>query len=215
MNSYLLLFSKYSLFDLHAGEHGPKFGCREFVIYYIRYLMNKVEEKDYPNINFYFGHTVDKVTKTVVDKYIPFANEIWKDKVNVSLVNLYDIEDSPDVEYCKKPGTKYDITFDSALQYKDVPLVKITGAVNPLDVSLLLLMSWFGKEFSSDELEKYYLAKKHTDLIQDSYTSFDYVYSPYSRSRVNGPETYMTYLDNYNKTLYNQINENYLLHKGE
>jgi hypothetical protein len=207
MKNYLFLLSGMAIKD-YDRSLSPYSFCREIVIYYYeKQLLRFKEEKDYPDINLYIGHDFTNSNPEIVSRYISFANEIWKNKVEVSLVNLYDIDDSPDVKLCKDLFTGKKYSEREPIHFVDVPLLKIHSAVNSLDLSIFLHTTWYNKTFANSKTEMYYLAKKYTDLIPDTFFSiYNLRYNIYNIP--NGPETYLEYLQENNIELYNKINDN-------
>lgn len=207
MQNYLFFMSNKSIQTQSSWNYRNKYTCREIILRDYDRLMVGVPVEDYPKINLYFGHGMDTKPE-IVERYIPFCNEIWKNRFEVSIVNSWDITDSPDIDWCKSEFKK---GMDSFGNY---PLIKVCGAANPEDLSLLLHTTWYNKVMQSQYLKMYYLARKYSDLIPDW---FDFYYNtrPGAYLYVTGPGLYITWQEKYNNKLFNDINKVYEEHKGE
>jgi hypothetical protein len=189
----------YHLYIAGGYIANTQIGCRETLLWYYRNNINHTRKEYRPNKIIYFGHR-GVVPTEVIDRYLDTCNTIWKGKVDVELVKLKDIND------CSQTR---DYRYTS---YKDTVLMKVRGAVNPLDLSCVLKMSWFKDKMGTTEFAKYVCAKKYSDLITNDYLPFS------SRNRyINGPEVYIGYLNNWNRTdkLTQDINSLYQEHQNE
>lgn len=159
-----------------------KFSCRESLIYgYSDYASSN--HKQY----FYFGHVSyqdgDKITRI----YTTLCNEIWKDKVPFEIVKIKDIN-----IYNSYGSQDFEATVED---YPELPLIKISN-VFPIDLSLILYMSWYGIT-DLGNIKRYFAARKYSDLIPNEYQGF----------MGNGPDSYIYYSTRGNYDLLNKIND--------
>jgi hypothetical protein len=190
MNNYLLFLDK----EKRVGYN--RFSCRESFISAYRSTIKNYYNRKYANIPIYFGHAERDIEK-VVERYVPFCNEIWRGKVKFELIELKDIDSIEAKYYYKCYGS-------------NPILIKTIGVVNPLDISLILYYTWFGNFGGYINLKKYYLAKKYSDLIPNYLTNLRCGHGYYT-----GPYTYIGELSIYNYFLFSQINQIYSEHSSE
>lgn len=191
MNNYLLFL------DIRTGWN--RYSCRETLCNYYRRNTRSAYNRRFVGIPVYFGHNYQVSNNNFVDRYLPFCKEIWGDRVKYELVNLKDITSSTEAINWYKSNPQ------------DITLIKTTGLVNPLDISLILFYTWFGNFQGHTDLKRYFIAKKYSDLIPDYRKSLHCWNGFY-----NGPESYINHaLYYHNNHLYDQINNLYLQHSGE
>jgi hypothetical protein len=173
-------------------------GCRETLIHIYRNNINHTIKTARPNKVIYFGHRGNIPTE-VINRYLYACNTIWQGKVNVELVKIRDIQDCPQTRSYRFSGS-------------NPTLIKIKGSVNPLDISTILKLSWFGNRMGTTDFAKYVCAKKYSDLITNDYLPFS------SRNTyISGPEKYIYYLNQWHRhdKLTLDINSLYQEHHSE
>lgn len=184
----------YFLFNTADKYHDNsyRFTCRETLIRQYSYR--------YPADNFYFGHVAFQYAnlKEIKNIYKTLCDEVWKGNVPYEIIELKDIED------CECRSYFYHLEL-----YPNNPLIKIPNNINPLDISLILLLSWYGKIPSIGLQEKqYFITKKYSDLIPNFY---DDTNSPQYLGQIsgNGPRKYIDMLERADLILYNRISKLY------
>jgi hypothetical protein len=195
----------YTLFSENGRTYNTTYGCRERLIRgYNRTLSRPKSDKIVLNRNIYFGHVSNRevIPQTVIDRYLPICNTIWKGRINCELIKFKDITNN-----CQAKNVLHYYS-----GFTDIPVVKVKGLVNPLDLSLILLLSWFGNT-SNLYIKRYFLTKKYSEFIPDYRRDFPTDVSYWNS--FNGPESYMSFIRWNNKSLSSEIDKIYDIYKEE
>jgi hypothetical protein len=194
MNSYILLATNN---EKDFNDYLTLRSCREFCVKYLYRFMKYSPEKER---NIYFSHYEVTGSEKANLKLPELASKIWKDKsIEFELVKLTDIKDST-------VATQYvNIWKEEYPDLLNTQLLKVNKYINPLDLSLLLYLSWFGvQNIGETAMKKYLFAKLNTDLIPDLYTKK--IGELISSDIVNGP---VSFVQNMRLTEFNKLTELY------
>jgi hypothetical protein len=179
MNSYILLATNN---NNDSNQYLTRRTCREFCV---RYLYGFMEHSPKKERNVYFGHYKVAGSEKANLKLPELASKIWKDKsIEFELVKLTDIKDST-------VAAQYvNIWKEEAPNLLNTQLLKVNKYINPLDLSLLLYLSWWGiSNIEETAMKKYLFAKLNTDLIPDLCT--EKIGELISSDTVNGPVSFI------------------------
>ena len=191
----------YDYFFLTSNGYIDRFGCREALIYAYANRFNMTND----DTHFYFGHVLGATAKIdkVKEVYKNLCDTIWKGNIEYKIVQLKELKKD-----CSQEIDKY------KKEYPNTVVIKIDRNVNPRDISLILYLSWFGLIPDIDSsTRKYYIAKKYTDKIPNTYSDTNTVFNNLTGG--NGPNLYMSRLYNQNFNLYNELDSLYLEHTDE
>lgn len=189
MYDYLFLMD-----NIHNGCSHE--GCRELLVGDYRELMENYSRETRLKTNLYFGHCSFSSMDTediIVGRYLPYANLIWNNRVTTSIIKVKDITDSPDVNELKG-------------YYGDLSLLRTSYCVNPMDVSFLLYLTWFGEDTLKEDNEhnelRMYMLGKLNGLIPNGFHFYKRDEDDY---HCDGPESFIWYLQEENRQLYDQL----------
>jgi len=194
----------YDYFFLTSNGYIDRFGCREALIYAYAGRFSMTND----DTHFYFGHVLGATAKIdkVKEIYKNLCDTIWKGNIKYKIVQLKELKKnySQEIDEYKE-------------RYPNTVVIKIDRNVNPRDISLILYLSWFGliPDISS-ETRKYYIAKKYTDKIPNTY---DDNHNSVGNNLIsgNGPNKYMSNMYSWTsrRDLYSELERLYFEHTDE
>jgi hypothetical protein len=194
--SYLLFFGSS---DSNWGNKNMSMhcGCRETAIgNYNRYIQYSNKALTPDPLYFCHVHKNLKIQELLTQNCLNMCKDVWKN-VPCEIVKFSEIKDCSQVKnYHYQPPYGTD--------YSNQLLVKVDNLVNPVDISLVLWCAWFSIKALRGNNRKYYIIKKCSDLIPDTYPGIQ------TGGFFNGPDTFISSIYNYyysNRELRTSINK--------